>query len=320
MSSDTEIEGTQGEATWAMLTVIIIIVVVVIFCLLLPFYRALEKRWHHWDDPGNDPRWDVENFQFSPTSPQLNRDPKYNRLSTCSADNSSQRTSSSGINRGNSFRNTCVMPRFEDQVEFKLPPSYDDLFDEGYTEQSNRTPPPYSKTDTEQLIQEIEEKPSPTVKEAPPKKFYKKPKSKSSAAPPTVGTESVGDAKANQTLGAAQDNKPCKNPQVNSATKNKESEVKNKSINTKVNGDTNTTPSVPAKTKTKNIKSTSTPPAAPPPPLSQPAASPLKNTSKVISQVQNTNTTPPVAPAKKSYKKIKKTVPKVEETAKSDVA
>jgi len=320
MSSDTEIEGTQGEATWAMLTVIIIIVVVVIFCLLLPFYRALEKRWHHWDDPGNDPRWDVENFQFSPTSPQLSRDPKYNRLSTCSADNSSQRTSSSGITRGNSFRNTCVMPRFEDQVEFKLPPSYDDLFTKGYTEQSNGTPPPYSKTDTEQLIKEKEEEVTPTVKPAPTKKFYKKPKSKTSAVTPTVDTNSIGDEKVNKTLGASQDNNLGKNTQVNSAAKKQESEDKNKSNNISVNGDTNTNPSVPVKSKTKNIKSTSTPAATPPPKSSQPAASPLKIPSKVTSQVQNTNTTPPVAPVKKSYKKIKKTLPKEEETAKSDLA
>ena len=95
-----------------MMTVIIILVVVIIFCCALPFYRALEKRWHHWDDLGNDPRWDVENFQFSPTSPQISRDPKYNRLSICSTDNgSSMGTSTSGINRGDSFRNNSAMPR-----------------------------------------------------------------------------------------------------------------------------------------------------------------------------------------------------------------
>ena len=102
----------SAEATWAMMTVIIILVVVIIFCCALPFYRALEKRWHHWDDLGNDPRWDVENFQFSPTSPQISRDPKYNRLSICSTDNgSSMGTSTSGINRGDSFRNNSAMPR-----------------------------------------------------------------------------------------------------------------------------------------------------------------------------------------------------------------
>jgi len=132
MAAEGEIEGTPAEATWAMMTVIIILVVVIIFCCALPFYRALEKRWHHWDDLGNDPRWDVENFQFSPTSPQMSRDPKYNRLSVCSTDNgSSMGTSTSGINRGDSFRNNSAMPRFPDQVEFKLPPSYDDLFSKG---------------------------------------------------------------------------------------------------------------------------------------------------------------------------------------------
>ena len=104
----------SAEAAWAMLTVLIIIIVVLIFCCGVPFYQALEKRWHHWDDLGNDPRWDVENFQFSPTSPQIIRDPnpKYNRLSVYSTDNgSSMETSSSGINRMDSFKNNCVLPR-----------------------------------------------------------------------------------------------------------------------------------------------------------------------------------------------------------------
>ena len=46
-----------------MIVVIIVIIVVLIFCCLVPFYRALEKRYHHWDDLEHDPRWDVENFQ-----------------------------------------------------------------------------------------------------------------------------------------------------------------------------------------------------------------------------------------------------------------
>ena len=45
-----------AEATWAMITVLVVVIVVLIFCCLVPFYRALEKRYHHWEDEENDPR------------------------------------------------------------------------------------------------------------------------------------------------------------------------------------------------------------------------------------------------------------------------
>ena len=74
MPKEVELEGTPGkvlkiflpqphcdhvsaEATWAMITVIVVVIVVIIFCCLVPFYRALEKRYHHWDDIGIQLRW-----------------------------------------------------------------------------------------------------------------------------------------------------------------------------------------------------------------------------------------------------------------------
>merc|ERR1719431_1488631 len=67
-----------------------------------------------------------------------------NRVSICSTDNgSSMGTSTSGINRGDSFRNNSAMPRFPDQVEFKLPPSYDDLFSKGEGEEQGDSQPLY---------------------------------------------------------------------------------------------------------------------------------------------------------------------------------
>jgi len=48
------------------------------------------------------------------------------RLSVCSGEDSSVTTSTSNIN--NTFKNHCLLPRFEDQVEFKLPKKYDDGF------------------------------------------------------------------------------------------------------------------------------------------------------------------------------------------------
>merc|ERR1711953_122795 len=88
----------------------------------------------HWEDPENDPRWDLDNFQFSTTSPRPERklgddNGDYNRLSVVSNNNSSTHTSNSAVN--NNFRNNYLLPRFSDQVEFKFPTKYDDGFTRG---------------------------------------------------------------------------------------------------------------------------------------------------------------------------------------------
>jgi len=98
---------------------------------MVPVYKALEKRWNHWDDLENDPRWNADSFQFSPTSPQMPRagglsNNKYNRLSTCGSV-----SGNSGSSRSGSFRNKCALPRAEDQVEIKMPPAYADIFASG---------------------------------------------------------------------------------------------------------------------------------------------------------------------------------------------
>ena len=109
-----QIFDISAEATWAMITVIVVIIVVVIFCCFVPFWRALKKRDHHWEDPENDPRWDLDNFQFSTTSPRPERklgddNGDYNRLSVVSNNNSSTHTSNSAVN--NNFRNNYLLPR-----------------------------------------------------------------------------------------------------------------------------------------------------------------------------------------------------------------
>jgi len=129
MPKEVELEGTPAEATWAMITVIVVVIVVLIFCCIIPFYRALEKRYHHWEDTEHDPRWDNDQFQFSPTSPRLERsasNSNYNRLSVCSGEESSVTTSNSNVN--NTFKNQCLLPRFDDQVQFNLPKKFDDGF------------------------------------------------------------------------------------------------------------------------------------------------------------------------------------------------
>ena len=47
----------SAEAAWAMIFFIVVVMVVLIFCCAVPFYRALEKRYHHWDDIEHDPRY-----------------------------------------------------------------------------------------------------------------------------------------------------------------------------------------------------------------------------------------------------------------------
>jgi len=136
MPKEVELEGTPAEATWAMIIVLVVVIVVLVFCCLVPFYRALEKRYHHWEDEENDPRWDNDQFQFSPTSPRLERsasNSNYNRLSVCSSEGNSGTTSTLHVN--NSFKNQSLLPRFEDQVEFKLPKKFHDGFNSGSIEE-----------------------------------------------------------------------------------------------------------------------------------------------------------------------------------------
>jgi len=167
-----------GSAIWAMIIMIIILVIVMVFFCMVPFYKALEKRWKHWDDIENDPRWNAETFQFSPTSPQVARSTlaggnKYNRLSI-------NRDSVSGSSRSNSFRNHCAIPRDEDQVEIKMPPAYADLFSAGTGGGSegslgsppayySHTPSPKDGTPPQVVVQDATPPPA-----TPAKKTYKK--------------------------------------------------------------------------------------------------------------------------------------------------
>jgi hypothetical protein len=113
----------------------------------------------------NDPRWEGETFQFSPTSPRMERMdrlelpgappglPKYNRLSN-----------SSSFSRSSSFRGqqldrqpdaACQMPRYDDQVQLKLPPKYAELFNFTGEDESLGTPPLYYSHSTSE--EEIED-------------------------------------------------------------------------------------------------------------------------------------------------------------------
>jgi len=322
MAAEGEIEGTPAEATWAMITVIIILIVVIIFCCALPFYRALEKRWHHWDDLGNDPRWDVENFQFSPTSPQMSRDPKYNRLSVCSTDNgSSMGTSTSGINRGDSFRNNSAMPRFPDQVEFKLPPSYDDLFSKGVGEEQGDSQPLYVPAEDSQekglVNSQYREESSGPDKAHQIKTAMRK----QQATPAKVAPEKDQDKKVSKVTTTS--------PKTNKITTSEMNKVQPKpNIAAKVESITTSTPSTassqPPSVAKRNSKVINKPNNVATKPVANTGIPSLvtSNTVNKTSQVstennQTTAKSPPVAPVKKTYKKMKKTVP-TEESVKSD--
>ena len=56
-----------------MITVIVVVIVVLIFCCIIPFYRALEKRYHHWEDTEHDPRLvkEIEPFSWKTTYPKI---------------------------------------------------------------------------------------------------------------------------------------------------------------------------------------------------------------------------------------------------------
>ena len=67
---------------WGMTIMMVTLVIIIFFFCMLPVYRLLQKRWKHWDQIENDPRWNVDHFQFSPTPTQIQRDIGYNRLRT----------------------------------------------------------------------------------------------------------------------------------------------------------------------------------------------------------------------------------------------
>jgi len=166
--SGNGVEGlaiSSAGATWGMIILFVILVIVIFFFCCVPVYKALQARYTHWDDPENDPRWNIDQFQFSPTSPRA--DPKaasnkYNRLSVCSAQT---------VSRGSSFRNTCALPRMEDQVEIKMPPAYTDIFNPGSGDVSSLgTPPAYysrSPSDVEVVKETAADQPPAATATAP---------------------------------------------------------------------------------------------------------------------------------------------------------
>lgn len=280
MQKEIELEGSPAEATWAMITVIVVIIVVIIFCCFVPFWRALKKRDHHWEDPENDPRWDLDNFQFSSAlSPRLERrlgEEDYNSLSVCSNKNSSTHTSNSAVN--NSFRNNNQLPRFIDQVEFKVPKKYDDGFTKGDVDECSE--------DTDDNKSAITSSSTPpqgkTNRSSPVKKLHK------------MYRKQLENSVSNE---QAEKNIPSKH-----------------SAESKLNMATQANQMQSRRTKTVSPNKSSEPqpvapgPVAPPKRNSKPVTTggPAKPTSSVNNQIINGDSPSISPPTRKTYKKTKK--------------
>jgi len=280
-----------GSAIWAMIVLIVILIMVVIFFCMVPVYKALQTRWKHWDDLENDPRWNADSFQFSPTSPHItralpvnaNNKLQYNRLSNCGSVNSSLRS--------DSFRNHCRLPRVEDQVEIKMPPAYRDLYTPGSDQEElcNTDAPPayYSKTPSpeEQVAVDI-----PAPAPAPPGKKtfkkFKKPNTEDSAT-------SAKQAAVVSPLASTPASTPASAPVPASAPASDPTPASTMSA-----------PVAPAKKtfkKTPTTNSSAAPAKQVTKPSTAPAAKPAPVTSPTPAPVPA-----PDAPPKKTYKKIKK--------------
>eukprot|EP00092_Neocalanus_flemingeri_P010280 GFUD01011076.1.p1 GENE.GFUD01011076.1~~GFUD01011076.1.p1 ORF type:complete len:456 (+),score=148.83 GFUD01011076.1:124-1491(+) len=222
---------------------------------------------------------------------------------------------------------TCVLPRLDDQVELKLPPSYDDLFSEG-TEKTSGTPPPYSATDpadTEELTNDKDQQESSTTvlgKQA--KKFIKKPHQTVPTVPPSAPAQSPTTKEQKKTPASSTlvSSSPASQQRNTPVVASKQAPVR---TTTQTLTKTDTIPSAPVKTsKNKTLPASSQPPADPP---KKTYSKVIKKATPVAAQGQQNSSQPATAPVvpepapvvviKKSYKKIKKTVPS-EENVKSD--
>jgi len=147
MSIKHEATVPTDAAIWAAIIMLILTVVIITFFCCVPVYRTMQRRWKHWDNPENDPRWERDTFQFSPTSPRMDRLelpsrgsglPKYNRLSTASS--LSMSSSVRGHQMDRQPDAACQMPRDPDQIEIQLPAKYAEIFKLAGDEESLGTP------------------------------------------------------------------------------------------------------------------------------------------------------------------------------------
>eukprot|EP00088_Acartia_fossae_P015258 TRINITY_DN18331_c0_g1_i1.p1 TRINITY_DN18331_c0_g1~~TRINITY_DN18331_c0_g1_i1.p1 ORF type:complete len:315 (+),score=86.15 TRINITY_DN18331_c0_g1_i1:140-1084(+) len=224
MSSDG-MTISAAEATWGMLILFIVLTILVFFFCCVPTYKAIQARYMHWEDPENDPRWNADQFQFSPTSPRLQpKNNGYNRLSVCS-----QQT----VSRGSSFRNNCVLPRMDDQFEVKMPPAYADICSGSGEISSLGTPPAYTsepeeftdKSDSDNKSgaettdsKDNDEKPAATMTAAP-KRVGNKAAAVAAAATLTAATKNAGNTDAKPVSTHAAVTKPASTKAATTVTK-----------------------------------------------------------------------------------------------------
>merc|ERR1712233_157191 len=122
----------KGEALVSMIICMIILIIFFVFFCLIPVYRLLERRWRHWDLIENDPRWNVDTFQFSP--------------SAAATKHSRQSSLRHGQNQGPA---PAYSPN--DPEALPRPPSYNQLFSEAENVSSlgdGGSPPPYKSVES----------------------------------------------------------------------------------------------------------------------------------------------------------------------------
>merc|ERR1712227_898427 len=117
MHSEDETGGVQGGMVALMVMVVILAFLIIFFCLM-PYIKELTRRAKYWEDPANDPRWNKDNFQFSPKI-QRKDSGSYQRLG-----DSLGSSVATDINIGGSFRNVSGLPRDEDQVTINIPTKF----------------------------------------------------------------------------------------------------------------------------------------------------------------------------------------------------
>jgi len=101
----------------ALIVLVIILIFLVVFICLIPYFREFSRRSKYWEDPANDPRWNKDQFQFSP---KLGRhgQTSYEKLNTSSINTSL----ASGL--ASSSRNISGLPRDPEQVTVEIPTKF----------------------------------------------------------------------------------------------------------------------------------------------------------------------------------------------------
>jgi len=100
----------------ALMVMVVILAFLLIFFCLMPYIKEITRRAQYWNDPENDPRWNKDNFQFSPKLARRESN-SYQRLGSS--------FSVTGSSISGSFRNVSGLPRDAEQVQINIPAAFE---------------------------------------------------------------------------------------------------------------------------------------------------------------------------------------------------